>query len=86
MSEALISLCKVTKSYGSGATEFQALRGIDLDIAKGDFVAVMGPSGSGKSTTMNILGCLDTPSSGEFWFKGHDITSLDGDQPAIANR
>ena len=61
--EPIISLRGVTKTYGSGATAFQALKGIDLDVAAGDFVAVMGPSGSGKSTAMNILGCLDVPTT-----------------------
>ncbi|CAN5327747.1 ABC transporter ATP-binding protein [soil metagenome] len=84
--ETIISLRGVTKTYGSGATEFQALKGIDLDIAQGDFVAVMGPSGSGKSTTMNILGCLDVPSAGEFLFKGHHVESLDRDQRALLRR
>ena len=69
----LISLRGVTKTYGAGATMFQALKGVDLDIAGGDFVAVMGPSGSGKSTTMNILGCLDVPSAGTFLFRGHHV-------------
>ena len=63
----------VTKVYGSGPTAFQALKGVDLEIQGGDFVAVMGPSGSGKSTTMNILGCLDVPSRGSFVFKGHHV-------------
>jgi len=62
----IIRLRRVTKVYGEGATAFQALKGIDLDVADGDFVAVMGPSGSGKSTAMNILGCLDVPTAGEF--------------------
>lgn len=84
--EPLIRLRGVTKTYGTGATAFQALKGVDLDIAAGDFVAVMGPSGSGKSTTMNILGCLDMPSSGEFVFKGHHIESLDRDQRALLRR
>ena len=64
--EPLISLKGVTKRYGEGAAAFQALKGVDLDIMAGDFVAVMGPSGSGKSTTMNILGCLDVPTTGSY--------------------
>ncbi|KAI1693566.1 ABC transporter domain-containing protein [Ditylenchus destructor] len=64
----------------------QALKGVDLDIAERDFVAVMGPSGSGKSTTMNILGCLDVPTSGEFLFKGVHIETLDRDQRALVRR
>ncbi len=76
----------VTKVYGQGATQFQALKGVDLDIAAGDFVAVMGPSGSGKSTTMNILGCLDVPSTGTFLFRGHHVELLDRDQRALLRR
>ena len=82
----LIHLRNVTKTYGSGATAFQALKGVDLDIAAGDFVAVMGPSGSGKSTTMNILGCLDVPSAGTFTFRGHHVETLDRDQRALLRR
>ncbi|GAA4826074.1 ABC transporter ATP-binding protein [Sphingosinicella ginsenosidimutans] len=84
--DPIISLRKVTKTYGSGQTAFQALKGIDLDVARGDFVAVMGASGSGKSTTMNILGCLDVPSSGTFLFKGIPVESLDRDQRALLRR
>jgi putative ABC transport system ATP-binding protein len=84
--EPLIALRGVTKVYGEGATAFQALKGIDLDIARGDFVAVMGPSGSGKSTTMNILGCLDVPTDGTFLFKGHRVETLDRDQRALLRR
>ena len=86
MSERLISLRNVTKTFGSGPTAFQALKGVDLDIDRGDFVAVMGPSGSGKSTTMNILGCLDVPTSGDFLFKGHHVERLDRDQRALLRR
>ena len=86
MAEPIISLRGVTKTFGSGPTAFQALRGVDLDIARGDFVAVMGPSGSGKSTTMNILGCLDVPSSGTFLFRDHHVESLDRDQRALLRR
>jgi putative ABC transport system ATP-binding protein len=83
---ALISLRGVTKTYGEGATAFQALKGVDLDIAQGDFVAVMGPSGSGKSTAMNIVGCLDVPSSGTFQFRGVHVEQLDRDQRALLRR
>ncbi|HEY9162033.1 MAG TPA: ABC transporter ATP-binding protein [Desulfomonilia bacterium] len=72
----LIELKGVTKTYGKGQAAMQALRGISLSIDKGEFVAVMGPSGSGKSTCMNILGCLDTPSSGIYSFKGVDVGRL----------
>ncbi|MFA5968904.1 MAG: ABC transporter ATP-binding protein [Sphingomonas sp.] len=82
----LISLRGVIKTYGSGPTAFQALKGIDLDIVAGDFVAVMGPSGSGKSTTMNILGCLDVPTSGTFTFRGVHVERLDRDQRALLRR
>ena len=82
----LISLRGVTKVYGTGPTAFQALKGVDLDIVAGDFVAVMGPSGSGKSTTMNILGCLDVPTAGSFLFKGHRVEALDRDERALLRR
>ena len=86
LSDPLISLRNVTKTYGAGATAFQALKGVDLDIAAGDFVAVMGASGSGKSTTMNILGCLDVPTAGTFLFRGHPVQTLDRDQRALLRR
>ena len=66
----LIRLRGVTKVYGEGALAFAALKGVDLDIARGDFVAIMGPSGSGKSTAMNTLGCLDRPTTGDYLFQG----------------
>jgi putative ABC transport system ATP-binding protein len=84
--EPIIRLRGVTKTFGSGPTAFQALKGVDLDIAAHDFVAVMGPSGSGKSTTMNILGCLDIPTAGEFIFKGVHVEGLDRDQRALLRR
>lgn len=86
IADPIISMRDVTKVYGQGPTAFQALKGIDLDIAQGDFVAVMGPSGSGKSTTMNILGCLDVPSAGTFLFKNHHVETLDRDQRALLRR
>ena len=82
----LISLAAITKTFGQGEAAFQALKGVDLDIQRGDFVAVMGPSGSGKSTTMNILGCLDTPTSGTFRFKGVEVQSLSRDQRSLLRR
>lgn len=82
----LIRLRNIVKTYGEGAMAFQALKGVDLDINAGDFVAVMGPSGSGKSTTMNILGCLDVPTSGEFLFKGAHVETLSRDQRAMLRR
>jgi putative ABC transport system ATP-binding protein len=84
--DPIIQLRRVTKTYGEGPTAFQALKGVDLDIAGGDFVAVMGPSGSGKSTTMNILGCLDVPTAGTFLFRGHHVERLDRDQRALLRR
>ncbi|WP_129793148.1 ABC transporter ATP-binding protein [Sphingosinicella sp. CPCC 101087] len=84
--DPIIALRAVTKTYGSGATAFQALKGIDLEVATGDFVAVMGPSGSGKSTAMNILGCLDVPTGGAFLFKGVPVEQLDRDQRALLRR
>jgi len=82
----LIEFQGITKTYGSGQAAFQALRGVDLAIEPGDFVAVMGPSGSGKSTVMNILGCLDTPSSGAYRFQGVPVESLDRNQRALLRR
>ena len=85
-SDPIIALEGVTKTYGSGATAFQALKGVDLEVGTGDFVAVMGPSGSGKSTAMNILGCLDVPTTGTFRFKGVPVEKLDRDQRALLRR
>lgn len=84
--ETLISLAGVTKTYGQGEVAFQALRGIDLDIQAGDFLAIMGPSGSGKSTAMNILGCLDIPTGGEYLFRGIHVEQLERNQRALLRR
>lgn len=83
---ALIKLKAITKIYGAGNVAVHALRGIDLSIAKGEFVAVMGPSGSGKSTCMNILGCLDVPSSGSYRFKDIEVGDLSRNQRALLRR
>ena len=82
----LIRLQGITKSYGEGETAFLALKGVDLDIQAGDFVAIMGPSGSGKSTGMNILGCLDRPTAGAYLFQGAHVESLSRDQRARLRR
>jgi putative ABC transport system ATP-binding protein len=82
----LIRLRGVTKTYGSGEVAFQALKGVDLDIEAGEFVAIMGPSGSGKSTAMNTLGCLDTPSAGAYWLDGLPVHQLNRDQRALLRR
>lgn len=83
----LIQLKNIHKSYPLDGFNLEILKGINLEIAAGEFVAIMGPSGSGKSTLMNILGCLDTPTSGEYILDGENIEHLSGDQLAeIRNR
>ncbi|OZB36158.1 MAG: macrolide ABC transporter ATP-binding protein [Halothiobacillus sp. 15-55-196] len=82
----LLELAGVTKVYGKGSASMQALRGINLAIAEGDFVAIMGASGSGKSTAMNIIGCLDTPTSGNYRFRGFEVGQLNRDQRALLRR
>ena len=84
--QALIELTAVSKVYGSGDAAVHALAGADLKIGPREFVAIMGPSGSGKSTAMNIIGCLDTPSSGSYFFKGIDVGLLRRDQRALLRR
>ena len=82
----IIAFNAVTKVYGRGQAAMKALQGIDFQIPEGDFVAVMGPSGSGKSTCMNIVGCLDTPTSGSYRFKGVEVGTLTRDQRALLRR
>jgi len=84
--ETLIELRALTKTYGSGDAAFLALRGIDLAIHRGEFAAIMGPSGSGKSTLMNLLGCLDSPTSGSYRFKGIPVETLNKDQRSLIRR
>ncbi len=74
----LIQTVSITKTYELGAAEVRALRGVDLSIGEGEYVAIMGPSGSGKSTLMHILGCLDTPSDGTYVLNGAEVSSLTG--------
>ncbi len=86
MAEPLIALRGITKRFGEGPAAFQALKGVDLDVVPGDFVAIMGASGSGKSTTMNILGCLDVPTSGAYLFRGVHVEGLNRDQRSLLRR
>lgn len=85
-SDSLLELKGISKVYGTGGAAIHALRGVDLRIDPGEFVAVMGPSGSGKSTCMNILGCLDVPTEGTYRFKGVDVGSLSRNQRALLRR
>lgn len=85
--QPLIVLEGITKHYRMGSEIVQALRGIDLTVARNEYVAIMGPSGSGKSTLMNVIGCLDTPTSGRYLLEGADVSSLeDAELAAIRNR
>src|SRR5574343_421399 len=78
----VIQLQQIKRTFKIGDVEVQALRGADLTINKGEYVALMGPSGSGKSTLMNILGCLDTPSSGKYSLNGNDVSEMEDDELA----
>src|SRR6187399_2274474 len=84
---SVIHLDKIRKSYFMGKMELEVLKGIALDINRNEYVALMGPSGSGKSTLMNIIGCLDTPTSGEYFLNGKNVSEMDDDELAeIRNR
>ena len=82
----LVAFKGIERHYGEGGATVQALAGVDLAIARGEFVAIMGPSGSGKSTAMNIIGCLDRPDSGSYTFSGVDVTALSRDQRTLLRR
>ena len=78
----MIEIHDITKTYGQGDTEFQALKGVSFEIEDGEFVAIMGPSGSGKSTLMHILGCLDTPTTGKYKLDGKDVSKMTDEELA----
>jgi putative ABC transport system ATP-binding protein len=82
----LIAFDRVTRIYGEGEAEVRALAGVDLRVDEREFVAIMGPSGSGKSTAMNVIGCLDTPTGGHYYFRGVDVGALTRDQRALLRR
>ena len=85
--QPMISIRELTKEYTMGTQKVHALRGVDFDIQKNEYVAIMGPSGSGKSTLMNIIGCLDTPSAGSYHLNGQDVSHLTDNQLAeVRNR
>ncbi len=84
--EPIVNFNNVSKTYGSGENSIKALKNINLKINSGDFIAIMGSSGSGKSTAMNILGCLDTTTSGTYFFNGLDVKTLSRDQRALLRR
>jgi len=84
---AMIRIRELTRAYEMGTERILALRGVTLDIARNEYIAIMGPSGSGKSTMMNLLGCLDTPPSGEYWLNGEEVSRLSDDALArVRNR
>jgi putative ABC transport system ATP-binding protein len=86
-SDVIIRVNGLTREYRMGAETVHALRGVDLEIPRNEYVAVMGPSGSGKSTLMNLIGCLDTPTAGEYWLNGTEVSKMSDDQLArVRNR
>src|SRR5437899_2155480 len=78
----LISMRNIWKTYQMGTESVHALHGVSFDIPKGEYIAIIGPSGSGKSTLMNLIGCLDTPSEGEYWLNGKNVSDMDDDELA----
>jgi putative ABC transport system ATP-binding protein len=87
MSDLVIQIRDLIRTYEMGAETVQALRGVSLEIRRNEYVAIMGPSGSGKSTLMNLIGCLDTPTSGEYWLNGQEVSRMPDDALArVRNR
>ena len=87
MSDAIIRTIGLTREYVMGAEIVRALRGVDLEIDRNEYVAIMGPSGSGKSTMMNLIGCLDTPTAGQYWLNGVEVSQMSEDELArVRNR
>ena len=80
--EALISMRDIWKTYQMGAEQLHALRGVSFDVRKGEYLAIIGPSGSGKSTLMNLIGCLDSPSKGQYWINGNQVAEMSDDELA----
>jgi macrolide transport system ATP-binding/permease protein len=83
---SLIELCGLGKTYVTGGLALEVLHGVSLTIHEGEFIALMGQSGSGKTTLMNILGCLDRPTAGQYLFAGEDVSRLDADELALLRR
>ena len=87
MTDAIIRTIGLTREYVMGAEIVRALRGVDLEIGRNEYVAIMGPSGSGKSTMMNLIGCLDTPTAGQYWLNGVEVSQMSEDELArVRNR
>ena len=82
MNEIVIQLCNIGKTYHTGNVSFEALRNINLEVKRGEFIAILGPSGSGKSSLMQIIGCLSTPTTGSYILAGKEVSGLSGDELA----
>ena len=84
--DLLIVMRDLWKTYDMGAEKVHALHGVTFEVKRGDYLAITGPSGSGKSTLMNLIGCLDTPSQGEYWLNGKNVAEMDDDDPDQGER